>query len=476
MGITRELVEFCDGVKYENLSPEVIDRVKYHFLDFIGIASRGSRVESSQTVQRLVKDIGLVPDGAAIIGTDMSAAPEYAALANGAAAHSLELDDLHNESSLHPAVAVFPAALAASVISSCDGKKFIEGVTAGYEVMTRLGKALNPGNHYARGFHPTGICGVFGAAAAAAKILELDLKQTINVLGIAGSQAAGSMEFLTDGSWTKRLHAGWAAHSGVIAALLAERGFTGPSTIIEGRFGFLHSYSDGADPDKVLANLGEPFEIMKTSIKPHACCRYKQGPIDGILTIIRENSLKPEEVKQVTLGILKAGFPIVAEPRELKYHPRTLVDAQFSMPFGAAVAILYGRASLNEYTQENIKSARVKEMMGRVSCVADPALETVFPRQWPASVELATEDGRRFSIRVDYPKGDPENPLTWQELLGKFDELTATIYPAERRQEIVSRVQTLEQEPGMKGFCKLVTIQKSARQGHTSFSRRQMKP
>ena len=457
MGITRELVEFCASVKYEDISPEIVDRVKYHCLDFLGVAIRGSLVESSKTVHRLVKDIGLSPEGTVIIGTDMSAAPQYAALANGTSAHSLELDDLHNESSAHPAVVIFPAAFAAGELTDCGGKRFIEAAIAGYEVMTRLGKALNPANHYARGFHPTGTCGVFGAAAAASKILELDQEQAINSLGIAGSQAAGSMEFLADGSWTKRLHAGWAAHSGVIAALLAERGFKGPATIIEGRFGFLHSYSDGSDPDRVLANLGKPFEIMRTSIKPHACCRYKQGPIDGILRIIRENKLKPEEVKQVTLGILKAGFPIVAEPKELKYNPKTLVDAQFSMPFGAAVAILYGKASLNEYTQENIESPRIKEMMRRVSCVEDPELETVFPKQWPASVELVTEDGRRFSTRIDYPKGDPENPLTWEELLGKFDDLTSTIYPAERRKKIVSRVQALEHEPRMKGFCRLFT-------------------
>lgn len=457
MGITTKLVEFCGSLRYENLSSAIVDRVKYHCLDFLGVAIRGSLVESSKAVYRLVKDIGLSPEGTVIIGTDMRAAPQYAALANGTSAHSLELDDVHNESSLHPGVAVFPAALAASELIDCGGKRFIEAVIAGYEVMTRLGKALNPANHYARGFHPTGTCGVFGAAAAASKILELDQEQTINSLGIAGSQAAGSMEFLADGSWTKRLHAGWAAHSGVIAALLAERGFNGPATIIEGRFGFLHSYSDGADPGKVLADLGKPFEIMKTSIKPHACCRYKQGPIDGILRIMRENNLKPEDVKQVTLGILKAGFPIVAEPEELKYNPKTLVDAQFSMPFGAAVAILYGKASLSEYTQENIESARIKEMMGRVSCVEDPELEMVFPRQWPASVKLVTKDGRRFSTRIDYPKGDPENPLTWEELLGKFDDLTSAIYPAERRKKIVSRVQALEQEQSMKGFCQLVT-------------------
>lgn len=458
MGITTKLVQFCGSLRYESLSSATVDRVKCHFLDFLGVASRGSLVESSQVAYRLVRDIGLDPEGAVIIGTDMRAAPQYAALANGTSAHSLELDDLHNESSAHPEVVIFPAALAASELSDGGGKRFIEAVMAGYEVMTRLGKALHPANHYARGFHPTGTCGAFGAAAAASIILELDQEQTINALGIAGSQAAGSMEFLTDGAWSKRLHAGWAAHNGLIAALLAQRGFKGPATIIEGRFGFLHSYSDGADPDKVLVDLGKPFEIMKTSIKLHACCRYKQGPIDGILSIIRENNLKPEDVRRVTLGILKAGFPIVAEPKELKYNPRTLVDAQFSMPFGAAVAILYGKASLNEYSQENIESARIKEMMGRVACVEAPELEVVFPKQWPASVELVTEDGRRFSIRVDYPKGDPENPLSWEELLSKFDDLTSAVYPAERRKKIVSRVQALEQEQSVKGFCQLLTV------------------
>ena len=455
MGITRELVELGASVKYEDLSQEVVDKVKYHCLDFLCVAARGSLVESTRTMYRLITDIGLNPEGSVIIGTDIRAAPQYAALANGTSAHSLELDDLNNESSAHPAVAIFPAAFAAGELAECDGKRVIEGVIVGYEVMVRLGKALNPANHYARGFHPTGTCGVFGAAAAVSKILNLDPEQTINALGIAGSQAAGSMEFLNGGAWTKRLHPGWAAHSGIIAALLAKRGFSGPSTIIEGRFGFLHSYSDGSDLSKVLLDFGKPFEIMKTSMKPHACCRYKQAPIDGIINIMKENNLKAEEIKQVTLGILKAGFPIIAEPKELKYNPKNVVDAQFSMPFGAAVAILYGRASLNEYTQENIGSAKIKEMMSRVSCVEDSELDRVFPKQWPASVQIETEDGRRFSTRIDYPKGDPENPLTQEEVVSKFEDLTSAIYSEEKRQKIISRVRALEQAKNMKEFCQL---------------------
>ena len=426
-------------------------------MDFLGLAARGSLVESSRTMYRLIADIGLNPEGSVIIGTDMRAAPQYAALANGTSAHSLELDDTSKEASAHPGVVVFPAAFAAGDLTDCNGKRIIEGVIAGYEVMLRLGKALNPANHYARGFHPTGTCGAFGAAAAVSKILNLDQEQTISALGIAGSQAAGSMEFLNGGAWTKRLHPGWAAHSGIIAALLAERGFKGPSTIIEGRFGFLHSYSDGADSSKVLRDFGKPFEIMKTSMKPYACCRYKQAPIDGIISIMKENNLKAEEVKSVTLGILKAGFPLVAEPEESKYNPKNVVDAQFSMPFGAAVAILYGKASLNEYTPENIGSAQIKEIMRRVSCVEDSELDRVFPKQWPASVQIVTQDGRRFSTRIDYPKGDPENPLTQEEVLSKFNDLTSAIYPAEKRQRIVSRIRTLEREKNVKEFSKLLT-------------------
>jgi len=455
MGITRELVEFCADLKYEDLPQEAVAKVKYHCLDFLGVAARGSLVDSTRTMYRFITDVGLNPEGSVIMGTGLRAAPQYAALANGTSAHSLELDDLHNESSAHPAVAVFPAAFAAGELSQCDGKSFIEGVVAGYEVMVRLGKALNPANHYARGFHPTGTCGVFGATAAVCQILGLDREQTINALGIAGSQAAGSMEFLNDGAWTKRLHPGWAAHNGIINALLAQRGFSGPATVIEGRFGFLHSYSDGSEPDKVLLDFGKPFEIIKTSIKPHACCRYKQAPIDGILNIMRENNLKAEEVKEVTLGILKAGFPIIAEPVELKYNPKNVVDAQFSMPFGAAMAIFYGKASLNEYSEENIGSAKIKEIMNRVSCVQDAELDRAFPRQWPASVRIVTENGQRFSTRIDYPKGDPENPLTQEELLSKFNDLTSAIYPLEKRQKIISQVLALEQAKNMKEFCKL---------------------
>ncbi|HEY56322.1 MAG TPA: MmgE/PrpD family protein [Dehalococcoidia bacterium] len=458
MGATKEIAGFCHKLGYQGLSPEVVDRVRYLALDFLGVAARGSLERSSRVVRSFITDVDNAAGGCVVIGSDLRASAHYAALANGAAAHSLELDDVSNESSSHPGVAIFPAALAAAELAGCDGRKLIEAVVVGYEVMIRLGKALNPASHYARGFHPTGTCGAFGAAAAAAKILGLSQGEIINALGIAGSQAAGSMEFLTDGSWVKRLHPGWAAQSGIIAALLARRGFTGPTTILEGGYGFLHAYSDSPDPGKLVAGLGDSFEVMRVSIKPHACCRYKQGPIDGILKIMREDNLGAQDVAEVKLGILKAGFPIVVEPREVKYSPRTVVDAQFSMPFGAALAILYGRASLDEYTEANLRSPEVGEMMNRISCISDAGLDNVYPRKWPASVEIVTKDGKKFSTRVDYPRGDPENPLSWEEVIQKFEGLAAPVFSGEDRAEIISRVRSLETEPDLAALGSLLSV------------------
>ncbi len=453
---TRKLVDFCSNLTYKDFPTEVIDKAKYLALDFVGVTARGSLVDSSSVIYDVIEEIGRKPDGSVVIGTDLRASCQYAALANGTAAHSVELDDLHNESSVHPEVVIFPTAFAVGEFADCDGEKLIEGVVLGYEVMCRLGRAQNPVNPYARGFYPTGICGVFGAAMAAARIFDLNREQMLSALGIAGSQASGVMEWRTDGTLTHRFHSGWAAHNGIIAALLARGGFTGPSTIIEGDCGFLRCYSDGPDISKVLAGLGDSYMIMGVSTKSYSCCRYEHSSIDGILQIIREHGLKAEEIERVTCGILKAGWDIVAEPMELKRNPRTVMDAIASMPFGAAVAILYGNASVDEHTQENVDSPKVKELMAKVFCVQDPELEKVFPEQWAATVEIVTKDGRKFSIRVDCPKGDYNNPLSWEELIAKYNSLSSLVYPQGKRSEILARLEKLEGEKRIADFCTLL--------------------
>lgn len=455
MDETINLVEKCHALRFGHLPGAVVDRTKYLLLDYLGVAARGALSDSSVPVQRVVKRMGKTGGGSVIIGTGITADPPYAALANGTAAHSLELDDVVNEASLHPAVAIMSAALGAGHTAGCSGRELIEGIVVGYEVMIRLGFTLDPAAHYARGFHPTGTCGTMGSAVTAAKILKLDQRGMVHALGIAGSQAAASMEFLTDGAFTKRFHPGWAAHSGIIAALLAGEGFTGPASTLEGKYGFLHAYSAGSIPSRLMEGWGSPYRLMRTSIKPHACCRYKQGPIDGILEIMKKYGLKASDIETVTLGLLKAGFPIVADPQALKYNPKSVVDAQFSMPFGAAVAVLYGRASLTEYTREKLESSEVREMMRRISCVHDPDLDRDFPNQWPASVSMVTKSGEVFETRVDYPKGDPENPLTWEELIRKFKALTAPIFEEYVKCEIVDLVKNLEAEKTLERLTRL---------------------
>jgi len=444
MGITQNLAKYCHGLKFRKLPEEVIDRVKYFFLDFIGVACRGSQEDSSQRMVRFVKEVGRGPKNGVIIGTKERAPYLYAALANGTSSHAIEMDDVHNEASLHPGVVVFPAVLAMGEMLGATGRSFIEATVLGYEVMIRLGKALGPENSYKRGFHPTGTCGIFGSSMAASKMLRLHDERIVSAMGIAGSQAAGSMEYLAQGAWTKRFHAGWAAHSGMIAAKLAQKGFQGPTSIIEGRNGFLHAYSNGADPSKVLEEIGSGFEILRTSVKPYACCRYMQPPIDAILKIVRENDLQPDRVEKVKLGILRAGGPLIADPIENKYRPQSVVDAQFSMPFGAAVALLYRKAGLEEFQLSNIRSEKVKQMMRCVECIIDPDLDRTFPKQWCATAEILTKDGKRYFTKIEYPRGDPENPLSWEEMIEKFYHLSSRFLTKERRLKIVDEVKRLE--------------------------------
>jgi 2-methylcitrate dehydratase PrpD len=193
-------------------------------------------------------------------------------------------------------------------------------------------------------------------------------------------------------------------------------------------------------PELLIQGLGESFEILHTAVKPHACCRYMQGPIDANLEIMRQNELRSDQIQRIEVAVLEAGWDIVAEPRKKKYHPESVVDAQFSMPFGAAVAVLCGAAGLDQFTLEQIHSQPVRQMMGKVVLEKDIRLEKNFPREWPARVTIHLADGRSFEKFIRHPKGDPENPLTWQEMAQKFRSLAGTALPAERCEQIVDQI------------------------------------
>src|SRR5579864_3570640 len=455
--ITRTLVYFSHALDSKNLSREVFERTKYLLLDYLGVAIAGSLTDSSQPIHRmLARSASRGP--CTVIGTASQTSPEFAALANGAAAHSVELDDTHQAGSIHPGVVMFSTAIALSEIHpDIDVGRFVTAVVAGYEVAARLGMALQPKYHYELGFHPTPTCGVFGAAVTAAKLLRLSEEQMLSAVGIAGSMAAGSLEFLADGTWTKRLHPGLAAQNGILAAKLAAEGFRGPTTILEGRDGFLWAYSRKAKPDLITQDLGQDFEIMRTSIKPHACCRYMQASIDALIGLATQHDIHPEQVARVEVSVLEAGWPLVCEPRTRKYAPSNVVDAQFSMPYGAAVALIDRAAGLDQFSGERIPSPQIKSLMGKVSLEKNIYIEKNFPVEWPAIVRVQMKDGRQYEKFVRFPKGDPENPLTWQELSAKFLSLATRALPQSRCDQIAQSVKGMNSSTVLGDIWKLAS-------------------
>jgi 2-methylcitrate dehydratase PrpD len=455
---TRELVEFLHGLRPEALPHEVLDRARYFLLDYLAVTVRGSQEESARCVQRMIeRTVPTTPatSCATVIGTAIRTLPVYAAFANGTASHGIEHDDTHSGGSIHLGTTMFSAALAlAETMPEITPEMLLTAVVAGYEATARLAMAVQPKEHYALGFHPTQTCGVFGAAITASKLLGLTATQTLAAVGIAGSMAAGSMEFLAEGAWTKRIHPGLAARNGMEAALLALEGFTGPRHIFEGRDGFLHGYSRNPVPERLTTGLGDSYEILHTAVKPHSCCRYMQGPIDAVLALVREHAIQPELIRKIELAVLEAGWEIIAEPRRQKYNPESVVDAQFSMPFGAAVAVICGAAGLDQFTPEQVHSPRVRQMMERVVLVKDQRLEETFPREWPARVTIQLQDEQEYEKFVRYPKGDPENPLSWDEMAAKFRSLAGAVLSPERCDEVIRQV-SLAKPGALPAMCSI---------------------
>ncbi len=469
IGDTYTLVFFCANFTLKERYAEVHERAKQLLLDYLGVAIAGSRTESAKAVCRMLA--GSAPPGpSAVIGTALQISPEQAALANGTAAHSVELDDTHQEGSIHLGVVMFSTAIALSQSQpDCEVDEFVSAVVAGYEVAARLAMALQPKSHYELGFHPTATCGVFGATVTAAKLLHLDKDQMLSAVGIAGSMAAGSLEFLAQGTWTKRLHPGLAAQNGILAAKLAASGFRGPSTILEGRDGFLSAYSRNSKPELVTKNLfGQDFAILHTSIKPHACCRYMQAPIDALIELATTHDIQPEQIDRVEVAVLEAGWPLVCEPRQRKYSPINIVDAQFSMPFGAAVALVHREAGLDQFTEQNFRSPQICSLMSKVVLTKDARLEKKFPEEWPARVEIHLTNGTRFEKHVRFPKGDPENPMSWPELTAKFSSLATRVIPKDRSEQIVQLVQAMEPSSALGDIWKLTALPASARSKATN--------
>lgn len=403
------------------LSADLDARARALFLDFWAVTEAGAATHSVQTAAQSIafSDSPRTPTTARVIGHDAWASPVDAALVNGISAHSLELDDTFEPASLHPAVVVFPAILALSEGRSIPWSRFAQAALVGYEVMCAVGLDAGAAETYARGFHPTGVSGVVGAAAAAARLAELSTAQTAHALGLAANMASGSLEFLSDGSWTKRLNAGYAASTAVRAVQLAAAGFTAPARAFEGRDGFFRQYATGT-PDGRLPDLRFGRHAVATSIKFYPCCRYMHGAMDLLIEIRRElPALTGPDIVSIDVAVLDAGSALVSNPPLKKLDVRTSVDAQFSMPFGAALAITTGDARVSDFNDAGVLAAELLPVMRTVRCYTSAELEQSFPSRWGAEVAVTLVDGTTIEKRSTAFIGSATRPASTADIQDK---------------------------------------------------------
>ncbi len=398
-------------------------------LDWLGSAMAGSLETPARMTQRVVAGFGASKEATVFGGERSSAAG--AALANGVASHILEFDDVHKGSTLHPAAPVIPAALAVAEREHADGRAFLLAVAVGYDAALRVGEAVNP-SHY-RFWHPTGTAATFGAAAAAASILRLDAARVVDALGSAGTQAAGLWEFNADGAMSKHLHPGKAAFNGILSADLAREGFTGASRILEGDRGFFRAMSEGFDTSRVTDGLGSRWKISENCYKLHSCCGHTHTAIDVALDLRREH------IADVLIETYGPGFEIVKEMR-----PNTPYQAKFSIAYCVAMALTEGVVGLEQFSAERI--ANPPALLAKTRVVVDAALTAKYPAAWPSRVTLTLDDGSVVRGESDFPRGNPENPVSTEALEEKFRLLIVPRFGkaiAARAIERIGRIETV---------------------------------
>ena len=377
---TTTLTQCILSTDYNQIPEKVIEQSKLCFIDFLGVALRGSETKSGIIAKSVLSEC----NQSTVIGHRKASALE-ASLTNGIFAHALDLDDGHRYAQVHPGACIIPAALSLSEFRNISGKEFISSIIVGYQATITLGMMVNP-EHRNRGFHSTGTCGTLGAAAAASKALTLHKDQTINALGLAGTQAAGLLKSDHSGSMGKHLHAGKAAQSGVLSALLAERGFTGAETILDGEEGFLKAMTD-INCKKIGFNMNV-FRILEIYFKIYPVCRHLHSSIDAILQIINENNqnLEIEEIQEITVNTYK-----IASEHD-NYHPRSIEALKQSLPVSLAIAVLKNELSLDNLNLSKDKKV-IEEISKKIFIEYSEDFDLLYPDKRPATVTINTNSG-----------------------------------------------------------------------------------
>lgn len=454
------------NTRYEDIPADALEVSKKQTLDIIACIIGGSTAAGCKEVVELVKEWG-GKEESTIIAYGGKVPSPHAAQANATMGDALDFDDTSDTGGVHSATTIIPGCFAiAEQKRRVSGKKFLTAVTLAVDMVERMGLATNtkPGTYEMslgswNGWEVTPFYGVFSTAAATGKILGLDEEKMVNALGIAYAQASGNLQGDRDGALTKRLQPGFAARGGVVSALMAERGLTGAKSSLQGSSGLYNICHRGLyNPTALTKDLGKRFEGVNVCFKPYPCCRANHAPIDATLALVKEYHIKPEDVAEVTV-IVGPSLEVGLEPMERKRTPKTVVDAQFSIYWTVATAIVYGKVLIKDFTAEAIKNEKVLQIAQKVNGKLDKSFseERIVG---PAIVEIRTNDGRVLSKRVDFPRWGPKNPVDWESLADKLNDCALYAVkpiPKGNLEKLVEMVRRLEELDDVSAIIRLVS-------------------
>lgn len=448
---SRELASFLAGLRLSDLPSGAVRLLKLCVLDHFGCAIGALGGEVAKIASSVAGAAGGGPCTA--IGQRTRTGPEAAALANGMLSHALIFDDLHRHAKLHPGVAVIPAALAMAESAQAGGTAFLAGVAAGYEATARVGVAIGMASHRLKGWRATGTCGSFGAAAAAARVLELDAETSHHALACAAAQASGNWAFAASGGMELYLAAGTAARNGIVSALLAARGFRGAAAPLDAPDGgFFTMTSSEPRPELLTEGLGARFRLMDTCIKMHPTCHSTQTAIDAALNLRARHAVAPEMVERIVVRAgeitrIQCGWPFEPGP------PSRMI---FHMGYALAVALERGKVLPADFEPEAMHDSELQRIARATEVVADPALTAIYEERKPCEVTLHLRDGRALRERVDFCRGEPEHPPTEETVIAKFSDLCAGHLARDTAREIVDLVLSIEQHTDLWRLCDLL--------------------
>ncbi len=433
--VSSQLATFAATLRAEEIPSDVMEQAKRHMLDCLGIALASSGFDFAHRTANALQ--GLAGAGShPVIGYSMKLPLRDAVMLNGTLMHGLDFDDTHSDAVVHGSASAVPTALGMAREHGASGREALAAYILGIEASSRIGAAAQ-GAFHQLGFHPTGMVGAFGASLTAGRLAGVTAAQMAAAQGVILSMAAGSLEFLEDGSWTKRIHPGWAGVCGITATALARAGFKAPPAPYEGRFGLFHTYLGGKSPAGFAARcterLGDLWEFRNVALKPYPCCHFNHAIADATLALRKKHKLTPDMIRSMTALLHPGQYKIVCQPEESKKAPANSYDAQFSVHYTMAASILHGRFTLDELDEQAIRDPRALDLCAKAHYAEDP--DSRFPRYYSGEVVIETTDGRTLRHREEFNRGSDGQPLGAADVERKFtDNASRVLSPARVRQ------------------------------------------